>query len=393
MFALSAVTVVGLSPASATSDATVSADAPGPRALSVGTAKIAGGFAQPTAVTSPNDGTNRLFVAQRNGVVKRVVGVSVARRPYLDVRSKVNTNGAERGLLGIAFSPNFKKTKTLFFTYTRGNGAMVLARARVKKANSTHVSASTIRTLLEVAHPENSNHNGGSLAFANDGTLFVGTGDGGGGGDPFHRAQNLKSRAGKILRINPMKSCGTQRYCVPKSNPYAKSSGNDRLVWARGLRNPWRISVDSSTGNLWVADVGQDGYEEVSVIARGTGGKNLGWSCKEGKNIFNADQCHGRTLLSPVLTLCHPDGVAGCSAARSGEAIIGGYVYRGKAYPSLRGKYIFADFVTNNIYVYSGGAYSKAGQRAHISSFGLTSNQELVAVSLDGGLYRVTATA
>lgn len=381
------VALTGLIPLTA-GQAAAAAEPPAPRA-GLATSLITGGLSSPTSVASAYDGTSRLFVTESSGLIRVVKDGVLKPKPYLDLRSRVQSGG-EQGLLGIAFHPNFKKKPVVYFSYTISSGALVVAKASAKSWAKDRAKFKTVRTVLTVPHPGETNHNGGSLTFGNDKLLYIGTGDGGGGGDPFHTAQNVKQLRGKILRINPKKECGSANFCVPNKNPWASGKGNKRLVWAKGVRNPWKMSTDPATGNLWVADVGQSKYEEISVIPPGFAGANLGWSCREGNASYNPDQCSDLArYIAPVLTLCQVGEVPGCPANRSGASIIGGYVYRGSAYPSLAGKYIFGDFISGNLYTFSGDSYAKTGELPRITSFGETSSRELVAVSYDGRLYNV----
>ncbi len=379
--------------------------------LSVTTSLIATGFDRPTSVVSAYDGTNRLFVAEQLGKIRLVKGSSVAKKSYLDIRGRISPTAGldlreqggldqrEQGLLGLAFSPKFSSSPILYFTYTNRSGALILAKVRAKSASATSVSAKDVTTILKVPHPTTyGNHNGGSVTFGRDGYLYLGTGDGGGtgdvgAGDPFNKALNVNRLGGKILRIDVTRKCGSAQYCVPASNPFAKRSGAARLVWALGVRNPWRITTDLKTGDLWVGDVGDHRYEEIDRIPRGVGGKNLGWSCMEGNARYNQSRCPVSNYLGPVTTLCQSHGVPGCPADRSGSSVTGGYVYRGKAYPAMQGTYLFGDFIGGNLYAYAGGKTAKVGELGWISSFGETSSREPVAVSYDGGLYRLSGAA
>ncbi len=360
--------------------------------LTVKASRITAGLSRPTAVVSAYDGTNRLFVAEQAGKVRLVNGSSVAKKSYLDIRGRVSDEG-EQGLLGLAFSPKFSSSPILYFTYTDSRGALILAKVRAKSASATSVSANGVTQILKVAHPRYTNHNGGSVTFGRDGYLYLGTGDGGGGGDPFNNALNVNRLGGKILRIDVTRKCGSAQYCVPAANPFAKRSGAARLVWALGLRNPWRITTDLTTGDLWVGDVGQDRYEEIDRVPQGVGGKNLGWSCMEGNAVYDRSRCPISNYLGPVTTLCQRNNVPGCPANRSSSSVTGGYVYRGTAYPAMQGTYLYADFTGRNLYAYAGGNADKVGELGAVTSFGETSSRELVAVSYDGGLYRLSGAA
>src|SRR4051794_28699394 len=251
--------------------------------------KRAGGFVDPVGVTTARDGVTRTFVAEQRGTVRLVNnGTQVQSAFYLDIRSRV-VSGGEQGLLSIVFDPNFNSHPFLWAAYTRASdGALQVSRFHASSAKSTSVSASTEVRLVTVPHPQYTNHNGGQLMFGHDGLLYVTTGDGGGGGDPFDNARKLTSLSGKLLRGNAEHFCNKKHYCVPSSNPFAKASNaNQRLVFDFGLRNAWRYSFDAADGSLWIGDVGQDAYEEVDHV--GThGGKDFGWSCREGNATYNS---------------------------------------------------------------------------------------------------------
>jgi glucose/arabinose dehydrogenase len=344
---------------------------------------VVGGFRQPVLVTTAADGLNRLFVVERAGRV-RLVESNAITGTYLDIRSVVNDAGGEQGLLGLAFAPDFRTSRYLWATYTRSDGALVVARFRASSATARSVSAGTRSTVLVVPHPTYSNHNGGNIAFGPDGYLYLGTGDGGGGGDPGNNAQRLSQLLGKMLRIDVR--CSTAKYCIPATNPYAASSTRKREIWMSGLRNPWRWSFDGS--RLAIADVGQGKYEEVTFVpASAQKGANLGWSCYEGRTVYKSSRCRsGVTYTMPQIVYCHP-GV--CTGARQGESITGGFVYRGSVYPFAAGAYVFADFITGKVWGYRSGGYTPGASLPGVTGFGRSDGGELYAVTYDGGLYRI----
>jgi len=249
------------------------------------------------------------------------------------------------------------------------------------------VVASSRRTILVIPHPGFANHNGGNIAFGPDGYLYLGTGDGGSGGDPSNNAQNLRRLLGKMLRLDVR--CAGHLYCSPADNPWAKSKVYRHEIWMWGLRNPWRWSFDGST--MLIGDVGQGRYEEIDAVVRARQkGRNMGWSCREGAHVYRADRCNPRTQYqAPTIEMCHPDSVSGCAANRGAEAIIGGYVYRGSASPSAVGTYVFGDYVTGRIWTYRGRTLGAAVPLAGVSGFGIDDGREIYAVTLSGGLYRI----
>jgi len=348
--------------------------------------RVTSGLVSPVLVRSANDGTSRLFVVEQAGRVRTVLGSTVTGT-YLDLRSIV-TSGGERGLLGLAFPKDFAKSRLLWVSYTRSDGALVIARFQARSATSSSVALSTRRTVMVIPHPVNANHNGGNIDFGADGYLYIGTGDGGSAGDPPNNAQSLRSLLGKMLRVNVRCAAGPT-YCVPPTNPYARSTTARHEIWMYGLRNPWRWSFDTN-GAQWIGDVGQDRYEEIDAISAASAKRrNLGWSCREGKHVYNAGRCRSTaTYTGPVMELCHPS-ISGCAASRAGEAIIGGYVYRGATYPSALGTYVFGDYVTGKIWPYRSGLLGTPTALAGVSGFGIQDNREIYAVTLDGGLYRI----
>ena len=347
-------------------------------------------FARPTQVTSAGDGSSRLYVVEERGTV-RVVNAGVAQSGYfLDLRTKVESGG-ERGLLGLAFHPKFKTNHYLFVYYTRPGGDIVLARMTANATN-TSVSLSTLRVLTVIEHSSASNHNGGGMAFGPNGYLYVAVGDGGGSGDPENDAQSkTRNFLGKVLRIdvNRVGSGIYGRYGIPPSNPFIGSITGLDEIWAYGLRNPWRISFDRSTGSLFIADVGQSLMEEVDREPSGiAGGRNYGWHVMEGTSCYTPSLCPlaGDTL--PVATYTHTSG--NCS-------ITGGYVYRGTAYAKLVGLYVYADYCSGRIWTLptagtQANVVLRADTAAQITSFGESNTRELYAVTIDGKLYRIGTT-
>jgi glucose/arabinose dehydrogenase len=345
----------------------------------------ASGLDEPVLVASA-PGTSRLFILERRGVIRVYVKGRLLKTPYLDISSRVNESGPEEGLLGLAFAPDFARSHKLWLTYTTKSGALRLSRFTAASATASRLNSFTERVLLSVQHPTYQNHNSGMLVFGRDGYLYMTTGDGGGGGDPFAHAQNRKFLNGKLLRIDARNSCGSKRYCIPSTNPYAKSKVYRKEIWAYGLRNAWRFSVDKANGDLWVADVGQDKYEEVTRIPYGKKGWNLGWSCYEGRHIYNTGQCSSSTTYhAPTIEYPHPVG----------EAIIGGFVYRGTAYKkALHGLYVYGDYISGRVWVYGRGVSHQVASLGSdsLTAFGQTQAGELYAVTIDGHLYALKAT-
>ncbi len=293
----------------------------------------------PVAFGVAGDGSNRLFICQKEGKVWVIEKGKLLTQPFLDVSNqmvKINPGYDERGLLGIAFHPDFKSNHKFYVYYSvpsNANGSdhkSNIVEYKVSSNNPNTADISSKRVLLEVEEPE-SNHNGGNMAFGPDGYLYVGLGDGGGGGDKhgtIGNGQNLATLLGKIIRID----VNGQPYAVPKDNPFVSNKNVRPEIWAYGLRNPWRFSFDRLTKQLYAGDVGQNKFEEVDIITKGG---NYGWRIKEGFHDFNVpDGANKNNLIDPIYEYDHDQGIS----------ITGGYIYRGKAMPALTGKYVYGDY-------------------------------------------------
>ena len=346
-----------------------------------------GTFERPLYVTAPPADKQRVFVVERAGVIKVVRSGKVAAQPFLDISGRVTSNG-EQGLLGLAFAPDYATSGLFYVYFTTRDGRQALEE--YKRESPDRADASSARRVFTHSDPE-SNHNGGQLVFGPDKLLYIGTGDGGGGGDQHGargNAQNLRSPLGKILRINPRPS-GGRAFSVPSSNPFAGKSGALPEIYSYGLRNPWRFSFDRSTGALAIADVGQDQYEEVNYLAKGKArGANFGWRVYEGNARYSPGE-KASGAVKPALTLSHASGY--CS-------ITGGYVVRDRSLGSLYGSYVFGDFCKPGIRAVklrSGGAGAvrllNAGRSlSAVSSFGEDAAGRVYVTSLDGPVYRLT---
>lgn len=297
---------------------------------------FASGFNAPVAMAHAGD--ERMFVVQQGGLIRIVApDGSIAATPFLNISSLV-VSGGERGLLGLAFHPQYETNGYFYVNYTRsGDGATVIARYTRSASNPDLADNASAQILMVIPQPF-SNHNGGSLAFGPDGYLYIGTGDGGSGGDPGNRSQNINDNLGKMLRIDVD---GAAPYTNPATNPFVGVAGNDE-IWATGLRNPWKFSFDTLTGDLWIADVGQNALEEINrVLFPLPAGLNFGWRCYEGNQVYNNSGCPPASALEmPFAQYNHSGGR--CS-------ITGGYVYRGATYPNFTGLYFFADFCSGQI--------------------------------------------
>ncbi|MHC4952887.1 MAG: PQQ-dependent sugar dehydrogenase [Planctomycetota bacterium] len=336
-------------------------------------------FNRPVKITHAGDGTNRLFVAEQDGRIRVFANDnSVATSTvFLDIRGRVRRNGNEEGLLGLAFDPDFANNGFLYVNYSASNPRRTVISRFTASGGVADPGSELV--LLRYNQPYG-NHNGGDLAFGpEDGMLYVASGDGGSGGDPQNNAQNLDTFLGKILRMRPD---GT----APDDNPFFTGAGGARdFIWAYGLRNPWRMSFDRLTSDLWAGDVGQNAIEEIDIIVEGG---NYGWRFREGDSDFNnPDDLPPSSFEEPVQTYSHSLGVS----------VTGGYVYRGTRLASLVGAYLYGDFATGRIWalVHDGSrvvSNVQVGSVTNPSSFGEDEAGELFVCSFDGGIYRFDQT-
>ncbi len=357
---------------------------------------VLSGFSEPTDLTCPFDGTDRLFVAEKAGRIK-IIQNDVMIGTFLDIRDKVSSN-SERGLLGIAFHPDYRENGYIFISYT-GLGPdndfnSYISRFQVLNSDANQLDINSEEEILIVNQPY-ANHNGGNIEFGPDGFLYIGFGDGGSGGDPKGSGQNLNSYLGKILRIDVNGSTDSTAYAIPSDNPFIDDLNIKKEIWAYGLRNPWKFSFDRMTGDLWIGDVGQSDREEISVIPSGVGGLNFGWRCFEGELTFG--NCSSINHEEPVYTYARPDKQACSNPQFCGKSVTGGYVYRGTENPALLGKYFFADYASNQVWSYSveNGLVERLediGNASKISTFGENQDGEIYIVSLSGTIYKLEQT-
>lgn len=338
-----------------------------------------------TAMAS-RPGTTTLYLAQQDGKVWSLRGTTRSRTPALDLTDRVSQDGGERGLLGLAFSPDGTK---LYVDYTDRDGNTQIDELAMR--GRTPVGSSR-RTVLSIDQPQ-PNHNGGQLAFGPDGDLYIGMGDGGGAGDtgpghaPGGNGQSSGTLLGKILRIDPTPTA-TGAYTVPPDNPFVGVDGARPEIWAYGLRNPWRFSFDRATGDLWIGDVGQNEYEEIDH-ARATNGRDAGKGLNFGWNRMEGDHSYRGTAPNdaeaPVYEIAHDTGAC---------AVVGGFVYRGSKLRGLRGNYLFSDNCDGTIRLL---VPDRAGVRAtesgldasSVSSFGQANDGTLYVASLSDGVFRI----
>lgn len=303
--------------------------------------QVVSGLSQPVAISQCGD--ERLFVVEQFGNIKIIKNGSLLSSPFLNIGS-LTAAGGERGLLGLAFAPDYATTRNFYISYTNTSGTSTIARYQVSANNPDSALLSSGQIILTQSQPY-SNHNGGNLAFGPDGYLYIGLGDGGSANDPQGNGQNKMVKLGKMLRIDV---AGSATYTVPATNPFVGNAAYLPEIWATGLRNPWRYSFDKLTGDLWIADVGQDVWEEIDMQpASSTGGENYGWRCYEGNSSFNTSGCGAASnYVAPVHVRQHGGTYGDCS-------ITGGFIYRGAKHANLYGNYIFADYCSSNLYMLS----------------------------------------
>lgn len=338
---------------------------------------VATGYTSPILLTHAGDGSGRLFVVEQPGVIK-IIGQDA---PFLDIHSRVGDQGNEQGLLGLAFHPAYEENGSFYVNYTDNNGDTVIARYQVSAADPNRAEPDSEIVLLRIPQPY-SNHNGGHLAFGPDGLLYIATGDGGSAGDPLGNAQNPFTLLGKILRI----SVDGAPYIIPPDNPFLSGGGLGE-IWLYGLRNPWRFSFDRLTGDLYIADVGQNAWEEINVWEAGApGGANFGWDYFEGTHAFEGSPPPGLSLVGPVWEYSHAGGH--CS-------VTGGYVYRGQALPEWAGVYLYGDYCSGFVWGLlqdQGGGWQNRPlfqTELLITSFGEDEAGEVYLVAREGGIYQL----
>jgi glucose/arabinose dehydrogenase len=375
----------------------------GPPPADVRLEEVARGLERPLFVTHAGDGSGRLFVVEQGGMVRVVRDGRLLAEPFLDATRLLDSSGGERGLLGLAFAPDFPRSGRFFIAHTAPGPAVRITRLRVA-ADPDRADPGSATTVLEMDDPAG-NHNGGMLAFGPDGMLWHGTGDGGAAGDPWGNAKSRDSLLGKLLRLDvgagvggppaahrgvaeprrrPGQGAG-DAYAIPPDNPFASGGGRPE-IWALGLRNPWRFSFDRATGELWIGDVGQYRWEEIDVADARAGGLDFGWNTMEGRHCFlPARGCDPAGLVLPVHEYGHDEG---CS-------VTGGYVYRGRAIPALAGAYLFSDYCTGTLWALTRGPSGTATVSVlldtgmQVSSFGEDEAGEVYVCDHRGGVYRL----
>jgi len=357
---------------------------PTPSSGAIGLQLVVSGLATPLDLEQPNDGSGRLFVVEQGGTIKILQNGSLLQQPFLNISNKVVFQG-EMGLLGLTFHPGFQTTRKFYVNYVRNAGGQfqsIIAEYLASVTNPNQSDPASERILLAVNQVSNfTNHKAGQLAFGPDGFLYFGLGDGGGEGDPFGHGQDTQTLLGKMLRIDVDGNSPGLPYRIPADNPFIGGGGLPE-IWAYGFRNPWRFSFDRNTGRMFVADVGQDRFEEIDIVQKGG---NYGWNIMEGLHCFNPPSgCNMAGLQLPIVEISHPEA----------EAVIGGFVYHGTAVAGLQNLYIFGDL--------SGKIWSLKEDPANtftrtllvspgfnISSFGQDAAGELYVVDVDGRVLKI----
>ena len=336
------------------------------------------GFTSPVDIQ--NAGDDRLFIVEQAGIIKILnPDATINPEPFLNITSLISSGG-ERGLLGLAFHPDYSNNGYFFVNYTNTTGDTQVARYTVD-ANDSNIADPNTAVLIIDADQPYSNHNGGCIQFGADGFLYIGLGDGGSGGDPENRSQNLQTLLGKILRIDINNTNGANNYDIPSDNPFVGDSNALDEIWAYGVRNPWRFSFDSESDELWIADVGQGDIEEINRVAPDAAGLNYGWRCYEGSQTYNTTGCPDPSELTfPVAEYTHSIGYS----------ITGGYVYHGNVYSDIQDLYFFADLngligtVNNDNNLINYGNYGGTWV-----SFGEDVNGELYIADISGSIHKV----
>ncbi|MEZ4990177.1 MAG: PQQ-dependent sugar dehydrogenase [Saprospiraceae bacterium] len=356
-----------------------------PAQISLSVDLISNAFSVPVDIATAGD--ERLFIVEKDARIRILhPDGQVNEQSFLDIDDRVGSNGSERGLLGLAFHPDYSENGYFFVYYTNNSGNSVVSRFEVSAGNPDQADPESEKILLTVPQPF-ANHNGGDLNFGPDGYLYISLGDGGSGGDPNNNGQNRLTLLGTILRIDIDNG---DPYAIPDDNPFAEDDATLDEIWALGLRNPWRFSFDRLTGDMWIGDVGQEKVEEIDFQPAGSpGGINYGWRCYEGNITFNTSNCGPSSDYQFPIFTYESNLPIGCS-------VNGGFVYRGATYPLMYGKYLFSDYCSGKIWalsqteaeewvsteLYDGSNYS-------FSAMGEDHQGEIYIASINGGIYQL----
>ena len=342
--------------------------------------KFVSGLNKPLGMAAISDDSGRLLILEQEGVIRLIENGELKDSPFLDIRDRINIQGSEQGLLGIALAPDFIDSRIFYLNYTDLKGDTVIARYQA--ADDLNTAGHDSEQILLRQNQPYRNHNGGNLVFGPDGFLYAGLGDGGSGGDPQKNAQNTNTWLGKLLRIAVTDQT---LYAIPSDNPYVNGGGKSEL-WAIGLRNPWRFSFDRLTGDLYIADVGQGSWEEIDFVPAGTPpGENFGWNYREGFHPFEGSAPENLVLTDPITEYGHDQG---CS-------VTGGYVYRGQSLPEWNGVYIYGDYCSGTVW----GTFQDPNgvwqvqimfqTVENISSFGEDAKGEIYLIGYGGTLFKL----
>jgi glucose/arabinose dehydrogenase len=351
-----------------------------PSPVAISTQVVVSGLNSPLDLEQPNDGSGRLFVVEQGGTIRIIQNGSLLPQAFLNISSKVIVQN-EMGLLGLTFHPSFQTNRKFYVNYVRNAGGQfqsVIAEYLASPTNANQSDPATERILLTVDQVGNfDNHKAGQLAFGPDGFLYFGLGDGGSGGDPFGHGQSTATLLGKMMRIDVNSTSPGLQYAIPPDNPFAAGGGLPE-IYAIGFRNPWRFSFDRTTGRLFMADVGQDKFEEIDIVQKGG---NYGWNTMEGVHCFNPPSgCNMAGLTLPIVEISHPEAIA----------VIGGFIYHGTAIAGMQGMYIFGD-LSGKIWSLTENPANQftrallASPGFNISSFGQDAAGELYVVDIAGG--------
>jgi glucose/arabinose dehydrogenase len=344
-------------------------------------------FTRPVDLQHPGDNTNRIFVVEQAGIISVFPNDpnTSDKKTFLDIQQKVDDEGNEEGLLGLAFHPDYEANGFFYVNYTASSpNRTVIARYKVSSADPDQADPSSETVLLTFEQPY-SNHNGGQVSFGPDGYLYIAVGDGGSGNDPHDHGQNRATLLGSILRIDVNKQEDGKQYGIPSDNPFANNTNGYREeIYAYGLRNPWRFSFDAADGTLWTGDVGQNAFEEIDIVEKGG---NYGWNVMEGDHCFEPrNNCNREGLKLPIHEYGRGDGLS----------ITGGFVYRGPSLKELQGKYIYADYATRRVWALEHANNSKVENKLlleadfNISSFGVDQHNELFLCGFDGKIHKLS---
>ena len=359
--------------------------------------EVISGLTKPVAISNANDGSNRLFIVENQGIIKILTcneNGDLGTTEFLDITDRVDNAAGEQGLLGMTFHPDYPNSSYFYLNYIVDGNANNPDTTRVSRFNvnpiDSNLALSNSEVIIIQYSQDFTNHNGGDLHFGDDGYLYISSGDGGSGNDPNNRAQDTTSLLGKMLRLDidsdQFPDDNRKHYTLPISNPFVNGPGADE-IWSYGWRNPWRFSFDSQTGYMYVGDVGQDAREEISVDSMNLAGRNFGWRCLEGTFNTGLSGCLNTPTTGPIFEMIHEQGSSICS-------VTGGYVYRGTDFPSFRGWYFTVDFCSGDLFMLDvendyDSTHFDMSAFGQVTTFGISERGELYVARLNGSIYRV----